>query len=137
MAQNNNPIFVGVPNFGIGTVTTAANTAMDGTGTVITVFTAGANGGYIRRIRVKAQGTCVASVMRVFINNGSSAGTASNNVIWGELTLPASSASNSISVSADYEYPMHLVLPAGYVVNVCFGTAGAGGWIPCAEGGNY
>jgi hypothetical protein len=137
MSQNTNPIFVGVPNFGVGTNVTAANTAMDGTGTVVSVFTAGANGGYIRRIRVKGQGTNQANVMRVFINNGSSQATAANNVLWGELNLNASAASNSSQVGSDYEYPMNLVLPASYVVNVCFGVTSAAGWIPCAEGGNY
>src|SRR5262245_51311965 len=101
MAQNTSPIFVGVPNFGIGTNITSANTAMDGTGTVVGVFTAGANGGYVRRLRIKALGTNVASVLRIFINNGSTNGTATNNVLFGELTLAASTASNSASVAAD------------------------------------
>jgi hypothetical protein len=137
MAQNTSPIFVGVPNFGIGTNITSANTAMDGTGTVVTLFTAGANGGYVRRLRFKAQGTNVATVARIFINNGSTNTSATNNVLFGELTLNASTASNSASVAADYEYPMNLVLPASYVVNVCIGTAVSAGWIACAEGGNY
>ena len=137
MPANTNPIFTNVPNFGIGTSTTAANTAFDGTGTTITVFTAGANGGYVRRIRVKALGTNVATVMRIFINNGGVSSSASNNVLWGELTMNASATSTSANCSADYEYPMNLLLPAGYKVNVCFGTAGAAGWIPCAEGGDY
>jgi hypothetical protein len=137
MAQNTSPIFVGVPNFGIGTNITSANTAMDGTGTVVGVFTAGANGGYVRRLRAKALGTNVATVLRIFINNGSTNATATNNVLFGELTLAASTASNSASVAADYEYPMNLVLPAGYIVNVCIGTAVSAGWIVSGEGGNY
>jgi hypothetical protein len=137
MSQNTSPIFIGVPNFGIGTSTTSANMAVDGTGTQISVFTAGANGGYVRRLRVKGQGSNSASVMRIFINNGSTNATATNNVLWGELNLNATGASNFSSIGADYEYAMNLVLPAGYVVNVCFGTAGTGGWIPSAEGGNY
>jgi hypothetical protein len=137
MSQNTAPIFIGTPNFGLGTSITGANTAMDGTGTVVTVFTAGASGGYVRRIRVKGQGTNQANVMRVFVNNGSSAGTAANNVLWGELTLNASTASNSANVAPDYEYAMNLVLPANYVVNVCLGVTAAAGWIVSAEGGNY
>jgi hypothetical protein len=137
MAQNTSPIFIGVPNFGIGTSVTAANTAMDGTGTVVSVWTAGANGGYVRRLKIKAQGTNQANVMRIFVNNGSTNGTATNNVLIGELTLAASTASNSASVGPDYEYPLNLVLPASYVINVCFGVTSAAGWIVGAEGGNY
>jgi hypothetical protein len=137
MSQNTAPIFIGVPNFSFGANITAANTNVDGTGTVITVFTAGANGGYLRRLRAKALGTNVATVLRIFINNGSSQGTATNNVLWGELTLNATASSASAANAPDYEYPMNLVLPAGYVVNVCLGTAVSGGWIVSAEGGNY
>ena len=137
MAQNTSPIFIGVPNFGIGTNVTAANTAMDGTGTVVSVFTAGANGGFVRRLRVKALGTNVATVLRIFVNNGSTNSSATNNVLIGELALSASTASNSAGVAPDYEYPMNLVLPASYVVNVCIGTAVSAGWIVSAEGGNY
>ena len=137
MSQNTAPIFVGVPNFGLGTTITAANTATDGTGTVVSVFTAGTNGGYVRRLRIKAQGTNQANVMRIFVNNGSTNGTASNNVLWGELVLAGSTASNSASVGPDYEYPMNLVLPAGYIINVCLGVTSAAGWLVSAEGGNY
>ena len=81
MAANTSPIFVGTPNTGIYAGITAANTATDGTGTVYTVFTAGANGSYVRRLLIKPLGTNVATVMRVFVNNGSSQGTAANNVL--------------------------------------------------------
>jgi hypothetical protein len=137
MAQNTSPIYIGVPSFGMGTSITAANTAMDGTGTVVTVFTAGANGSYVRRLRVKAQGTNQANVMRVFVNNGSTNATAANNALFGELALVGSTASNSALVGPDAEYLMNLVLPAGYVINVCMGVTSAAGWIVSAEGGNY
>ena len=91
----------------------------------------------MRRLRVKAQGTNQANVMRVFVNNGSTNATASNNAMWGELTLNASTGSSSAANGPDYEYPMNLVLPAGYVINVCIGSNAAAGWIVSAEGGNY
>jgi hypothetical protein len=137
MAQNTNPIFVGTPNFGFSATITAANTNTDGTGTVLSVFTAGANGSYVRRLRCKAQGTNQANVLRIFINNGSTQATAANNTLWGELALGGSTASSSAAIGPDYEYPLNMVLPAGYVVNVCLGVTSAAGWLVSAEGGNY
>ena len=50
---------------------TASNTAKDGTGTVLTVFTADStNGSYLSTLSFRAAGTNVATVARVFINNG-------------------------------------------------------------------
>ncbi len=138
MVANFAPIYGLTPQTsGIAAAITAANTATDGTGTVYTVYTAGTNGGYIRRIRVKGVGTNAASVMRVFINNGSSQASAANNSLWGELPLPAFTASNSAALGPDLEYPMNMVLKAGYVVNVCYGTAGAAGWQAIGEAMDY
>lgn len=82
MAGNTTPIAsrVGVNGWSIGdgnAGTTGpiktANTAKDGTGVVTTIFTADAtNGGRVERVRARACGTNTASVLRVFINNGTS-----------------------------------------------------------------
>jgi hypothetical protein len=138
MTANTAPIYVLTPQTTLfGAATTSANTAVDGTGTVITLYTAGSNGGYVRRIRVKAAGTNAASVMRIFINNGSTTSTAANNCLIGELPLAATTASNSTSIGPDFEYPMNFILKAGYVITVCFGTAGAAGWQAYCEAGDY
>ena len=135
---NTAPVFGLTPQTGgIAAGITAANTATDGTGTVYTVYTAGTNGGYIRRIRFKGQGTNNASVARIFINNGSSQGTAANNSLWGELPLAATTASNNAAIGPDFEYPMNMVLKASYVINVCYGTAGSGGWQAIGEAMDY
>jgi hypothetical protein len=128
---------------------TAANTALDGTGTVGTVFTSDAtNGGRIERLRCMALGTNVASVARFFINNGSTNTTASNNVLIGEIALPATTAINTApvtNVSQIYELPNNtidqtafpLVLPPGYKINVVIATAVSAGWAFHAPGGKY
>lgn len=138
MTANMSPIYVLIPQTTMfGAATTAANTATDGTGTVISLYTAGANGGYVRRIRVKAAGTNAASVLRVFINNGSTTSTAANNTLFGELALSATTASNNAVIGPDFEYPLNLLMKAGYVITVCFGTAGAAGWTAYCEAGDY
>jgi hypothetical protein len=149
-APNTSQIFSKVAVINFASTITAANTATDGTGTCPTIFTAdAANGGRVERVRFMAQGTNVATVARIFINNGSTNGTATNNVLWAEIALPATTASNSAAINAAiYEIPnvtstivdpdgFPLVLPPGYKLIVCLGTAVSGGWAVAAVGGSY
>ena len=138
MAQNTSPIFSLTGNIGFGaSALTAANTAKDGTGTTLSVITADAtNGSFVQRIRFRAAGTNVATVARVFINNGASSATASNNILWDEITLSATTLSE-VSALATYELPLNFVLPAGYTLRVAIGTAVAAGYYISVIGGNY
>ena len=113
-----------------------ANTAKDGTGTVNTLFTAATNGSIIRRIRFVPVGENVASVARLFINNGGSSGTADNNILWREVSLEATSATE---VAAQDELVIHpdLYLPGSYKILVTIGTTVAAGWRVMAEGGDF
>src|SRR4051812_17212374 len=93
MAVNITPIYSKVGDIQWATILTA-NTAKDGTGTVVTIFVADAtNGGRVERVRARALGTNVATVLRIFINNGSTNATAANNTLWAEATLPATTLS--------------------------------------------
>jgi hypothetical protein len=129
------------------TALTTANTAKDGTGTVLTIFTADAtNGGRVERIRARAAGTNVATVLRVFINNGSSNATPANNVLYAEATCAATTLSE-VAALANVEIPnaatvidatgFPLVLPPGYKLNVTIGTTVAAGLYVSAIGGKY
>ena len=94
MPGNTSPIFSKVARVEWASGITAANSAKDGTGTVDTVFTADAtNGSYLQKLGVRPRGTNVASVLRVFLNNGASNATAANNVLIAELSLPATTLS--------------------------------------------
>jgi len=138
MAANTAPIFslLGDVQWGPTTITTA-NTAKDGTGTVLNVFTADAtNGGFVQRIRFKTAGTNIATVARVFINNGSTNATAANNVLFDEVTLAASTISE-ISAQVVYELPLNFALPPGYKLNVTVGTTIAAGYFVSVIGGKY
>jgi hypothetical protein len=137
MATNTDPIFTGTPLSPFGVAVTAANTAMDGTGTVVTIFTADAtNGGFIGTVKLKPLGTNVASVARLFINNGSTNATASNNALVGEVPLSATTASATSSL-AELGYTFNQALQAGYKINMTLGTAVAAGWIASADAGSY
>jgi hypothetical protein len=139
MAVNTAPIFsaTGDIQWGLNPLV-AANTAYDGTGAnSVIVATAGASGSFIQRIRFKASGSATATVARIFINNGSDTGSAANNVLFDEITLAATSATNT-AATATYELPLNFALPAGYKILATVGTAQtAGGWEVCSIGGSY
>ena len=146
MAANTSPIFTGTPdvqwgsadgNGGTAGPLKTANTAMDGTGTVLTVFTADAtNGGFVRFLRARAVGTNGATVLRVFVNNGSTNATIANNTLIDELSLPGTTASNS-NAQPPMEIPLGFALPAGFKINVTLGTGVSGGWQVSVFGGKY
>lgn len=136
MAANTVPIFCKAPQVNWGTIATA-NTAKDGTGTVVTVFTADAtNGGYVQRMICRAAGTNVATVIRVFINNGSTNATAGNNTLIAEYTLAATTLSE-VAALANYEIPLNIVLEPGFKLNVTIGTTVAAGYAITTVGGKY
>lgn len=137
------PQFASTPKTSWGTVTTA-NTAKDGTGTVVTVFTAGANGSRIDKIVVRALGTNVATVMRLFVNNGSANTTAANNTLAYEQTIAATTLSetsalvdNVLDVTRGMATePVIPFLPAGYKINITIGTTVAAGLQVTVFGGD-
>lgn len=136
MPGNAAPIFSKVAKINWGVIT-AANTAKDGTGTVVTVFTADAtNGSFVQKLIVRPQGTNVASVLRVFLNNGSVNTTAANNSLVAEIGLPATTNSE-VAAIAGMELPLNIPVPPGYKLNVTLGTAVAGGYAVTAVGGDY
>jgi hypothetical protein len=138
MAANIDPIYCKSPDIQWdATVLTAANTAKDGTGTVDTIWTADAsNGGYLNKIVIRAAGTNIATVMRVFINNGLTNATPANNSLYTEITLAATTLSE-VAALTEYVIPMNIPMPAGYKINVTLGTAVAAGFYTTGVGGKY
>jgi hypothetical protein len=141
MAGNATPIFSRIGAIGgIGSTTLATVSAADYTGVGaqnILVFTSDAtNGGFVQRIRLKAIGTNVAAVARIYINNGSTNATATNNVFYGEISLPATTASTT-AATVDVDYPLNIALPAGYKLYVGLGATVAAGWVVSVIAGAY
>lgn len=140
MAAGTSPIYTRTPDVQWISGITAANTTADLTsGTSYLAFTADATeGGFVRSIRFKATpaGNTTATVARIWINNGSSTGTAANNALFGELTLPAVTAS-ATAATVELEYPVNAPLPAGYKIYITIHTASANGWTATTFGGKY
>lgn len=138
MAANTNPIYTRVADIQWGaTALSAANTAKDGTGTVLTAFTSDATEwGYVQYITFRPSGTAVATVARVFINNGSTNATAANNILFREITLPAITLSE-VAAQPDYILPINIPMPLWYKLNVTLGTAVAAWYYISTVGGKY
>lgn len=112
-----------------------ANTARDGTGTVNTIFQAGASGGMVQRITCVPCGTNVPSVARFFINNNSASSNPDNNSICREIALPETTATEAAEQGIVY-MNVSIPLPANYKVLATIGTTVVGGWKFFAEGGD-
>jgi hypothetical protein len=101
------------------------------------IFTAdAANGGYVQRIRFKAGGTNTASVARIYINNGAAATTATNNVFYGEVSLPATTAI-ATAATVEIDYPMNFAINPGFRIYFALATAVAAGWVATVIAGKY
>lgn len=135
MPANTAPIFTLTPKVSWGVIDTA-NTAKDGTGTVVGIFTAGANGSFLEKVVIKAKGTNVATALRVWLNNGSTNGTAANNSLIADITIAATTNSETAKL-ADNEILINMPIPAGYVINITIGTSVAAGLHVSAWGGDY
>jgi hypothetical protein len=122
------PQFVTTPNKGTPGSLTAANTALDGTGATgrVLIFTAGASGAVLPEIRFAHLGTNIATLCRVFRNNGSDPEVAGNNALIHDIEI----AANTTSSTASAIFPRistNLVLGAGERIYVTLATAVAAG----------
>jgi hypothetical protein len=72
----------------------AANTNRDGTGTIVNLFTAGANGSRVERITICATGTTTAGMIRFYLYDGT------NTDLWREI--PVTAITPSATVAAFY-----------------------------------
>lgn len=140
---NNSPIFSKAgdvsSNNGTGmapTLTTGSNT-YDGTNAAAAlVFTAGSGGAFVQRLRFKAIGSNIATVARIFLNNGSTNGTAANNSFYGEVSLPATTASAS-AATIEEDYILNIALDSNFRIYVLLGTTVAAGWVVTPVAGQY
>ena len=117
-------------------VTTATGDYTGVSANHVLIHTAGSNGSYLRGIRCTALGTNTASVLRIYVNNGSDPTTATNNTLIGQLSLPATTAINTASTPEPY-YPLNIALNNAFRVYVGVGTTVAAGWDCLMEAGQY
>lgn len=142
MSGNTVPVWSKVGDIQWITGVTAANNLIDITsGTNYLVFTADAtNGGYVRELRIKASpvNSSAATVLRAFLNNGSTTGTKANSALIAEVGIPATTAS-AVNAQPDFVLPINMALPPGYKIYITVGTApgGSAEFTVTAIGGKY
>jgi len=132
------PIFTRVPR-SAWAVQTAANIAKDGTGVTALVMSADAvEGAYLLSINCEPLGTNVATILRVFLNNGLTPATAANNILIGQINLPATTLSEtSTATMQGVARVFNMPVPPGYKVFVCLATAVVAGWAIQTVSGDY
>lgn len=134
---NTDPIYSRVADIQGADISATANTALDGTGTVSTVFTADAvNGGFVQYLKLKPKGTTALTTIRVYLNNGGVTTTATNNFLFEELTLPAVTISQT-AANVSYAIPMNIALPPGWRVIAHLTATATSAWACTAIGGKY
>lgn len=107
---------------------TAANTNRDGTGTIATVFTAGASGSRIDDVTITAVGTTTAGMVRLFLHDGT------NARLLREVAVSAITPSGTVAAFTASLTNLALVLQSGWSLrasthnaetfNVCVTRAG-------------
>ena len=123
MAAATKPIFSLAPNTQWLDTIKAVNTTTDLTsGTIYLLFTADStNGGYVDRILFQSLGTNTATVIRIWINNGSATSTLANNSLLGEVTAPSVTVSQ-IAKLAPVIFLMGYAIPLSYRLYATLGT---------------
>lgn len=119
MAVNTKPIFINQGNVKPGRIS-AANTASDGSGSLVTLVTADADGTRVDGVRFRnAQATAAASsamVHRIFLSDTS--GT--NYRLVGEIATPAATRSTSaIGATSIYTFDQPIIMLSGQIIAVC------------------
>lgn len=129
MAKNTTQIFpAGGAISWVGPLVAANPTRTGTSGTLYTVFTAGADGDWVIKLRFQPLGVnSAASVARIWLSNGSGTGTAANNTLIDEVDLPTSVATETGATPA-VDRNLTFMLQAGYVIFCTLGTAGSAGW---------
>lgn len=107
------PQYAAAPKCGMAQIATA-NAARDGTGTLGTVFTAGASGSRIDAILLKATAATTAGMVRLFVSDGT------NHRLITELPVQAQTPSGTAPgweaqlTTGNLSQVLPLVMPNGY-----------------------
>lgn len=115
------------------TYTVSAGLSSPATGTI---YANPINGYRVEKLVFQPIGTNVATAARAFLNNGQTAGTATNNTYLADVTLAASTLSEVATMPLT-ELALDLVVPPFHKINVTIGTTVAAGYSVYAVVGGY
>jgi hypothetical protein len=126
MAANTTPIFTKQGNFTPARIA-AANTASDGSGTLVTLVTAVTDGTRVDGVRfINSQATAAASgakVLRIFLTDTGGI----NPRLIGEVAMAAATRSTTaIGATSIYTFDQAIIMKSGQLISVCMSVyAGA------------
>lgn len=126
MAANTIPIFTKQGNFTPARIA-AANTAADGSGTLVTLVTAVTDGTRVDGVRfINSQATAAASgakVLRIFLTDTGGI----NPRLIGEVAMAAATRSTTvIGATSIYTFDQAIIMKSGQLISVCMSVyAGA------------
>lgn len=102
-----NANYANTPRAAVGQVSTA-NANRDGTGTLATIFTAGATGSRVDDIKIQATGTTTAGVVRLFLHDGT------NARLFAEILVTAVTPSTTVEAFSAVLLNQAIILPNGW-----------------------
>lgn len=105
--MSSNAQYAAIPKVGFAQIS-VANTARDGTGTMVTVLSAGTGGSRVDDIAVVATGVTTDGMVRLFLNNGSV------SILWKEIPVGATVASGTKAAFNYLLFGQALILPTGW-----------------------
>lgn len=100
MSVTHQPIFVQTPKASKGRIS-AANTGRDGSGTIVTIHTAGENGAFFKGLRVQAEGSTTSGVVRIYKQTAA----AGNIELIKEILIATITPSTTVEAASAEWYP--------------------------------
>jgi hypothetical protein len=122
------PAYTAIPRTERATIS-AANTNRDGTGTIVNLFTAGANGSRVERITICATGTTTAGMIRFYLFDGT------NTDLWLEVSVNAITPSATVESFYSQLGSLSFILSNSKSIRVS--TNNAESFRIIAEGGDF
>lgn len=107
------PSYAAAPKMGVGQVS-VANPNRDGTGTLATIFTAGASGSRIDALALKAVGTTTAGMIRLFIHDGTDSRLLAELPVQAVTPAATTPAWEVQQTTNSMSQLLPLILPTGY-----------------------
>lgn len=99
-----NPSFISAPRIGVASLS-AANTALDGTGTIADLITGVAAGTRILEIDAQCSATSAAALVNLFLWNGTAW------TLFDQISITAATVSNTVKANRNFTAYTNLVLP--------------------------
>jgi hypothetical protein len=137
MALKNDPVFVQTPK-AFSTTITSANTNLDGTGTITTLYTAGSDGTLITSLRAFARATVTATALRLFLSlDGGTTWVFFDEKLMSAYTIANTTAQTPVTFVDKTTPDAAIRLPASAKIGATIAVALAGGIAFCGEAVDY